>query len=55
MITYKIFVKSLGEHARKYTPKELKQLHIDVRRMAMIVVEIHKSRRKSALPTKQER
>lgn len=44
MITYKQFVESLGEHAKRYTEKELKQLHIDVRTMARLLVDVHKER-----------
>jgi len=54
MITFEQFVKNLGGHAKHYTTTQLKQLHIDVRKMAQILVAIHKSLQRP-LPSPQER
>ena len=54
MTTYKQFVASLGEHARDYTPEELRQLYIDVRQVAQILCRIVMARRKGGRPQGQE-
>jgi hypothetical protein len=38
------FVKGLGPHAKHYTPQQLKQLHVEVRKLAETLLEIHKAR-----------
>lgn len=50
MITFEQFVKSLGKDAQRYTPAQLRQLHVDVRKMAQVLVAIHKRRRHQSLP-----
>ena len=50
MITFEAFVKSLGKDAQRYTPAQLRQLHVDVRKMAQVLIAIHKSRRRQSLP-----
>ena len=38
------FIKGLGPHAKYYTPEQLQQLHVEVRKLAAILLEIHKAR-----------
>jgi len=38
------FTQGLGPHAKHYTPEQLKQLHIEVRKLAAILLEAYKAR-----------
>ena len=33
------FIKGLGPHAKHYTPEQLKQLHVEVRKLADILLQ----------------
>ena len=55
MITHKQFVKSLGEHAKKYTPGELQQLHIDVRKMARILIAVWREQQRTVTGTENRK
>jgi hypothetical protein len=35
------FIKGLGPHAKHYTPEQLKLLHVEVRKLAAILLEAH--------------
>lgn len=48
MITFEQFVTSLGPNAQRYTSEQLRQLHVDVRKMARVLIAIHKTRRSQA-------
>lgn len=37
------FIKGLGPHAKHYTPEQLKQLHVEVRKLAEILLEKYKA------------
>lgn len=50
VITFEQFVQGLGPHARRYTTAQLRQLHVDVRKMAQVLLAIHKSRRRQSPP-----
>lgn len=41
------FVADLGSDAARYTPAELRQLHVEVYRMAELLIEIHRSRQQA--------
>jgi hypothetical protein len=43
------FARGLGSHAKHYTPEQLKQLHIEVRKLAEVLLAIHDSRRHGRL------
>jgi len=45
--TFDEFVKQLGPNADRYTPGQLRQLYIDVRRLAQIFVGIIQAERRS--------
>lgn len=47
MIEFDQFVESLGPHAQRYTPEQLRQLHIEVRKLAQLLIAVHKARAKS--------
>ena len=49
MSTYKQFVASLGENAKRYSPEELRRLYVDVRQLAQIMVGIIMEERRKAL------
>jgi hypothetical protein len=38
------FIKGLGPHAKYYTPEQLQQLHVEVRKLAAILLEKYKAR-----------
>ena len=38
------FVKGLGPHAKHYTPEQLKQLHVEVHKIADILLKTYKAR-----------
>lgn len=38
------FIKGLGPHAKHYTPEQLKQLHLEVRKLADILLEAYRAR-----------
>lgn len=38
------FIKGLGPHAKHYTPEQLKQLHVEVRKLAEILLERYRAR-----------
>ena len=38
------FVKGLGPHAKHYTPEQLKHLHVEVRKLADTLLEVHKAK-----------
>jgi len=44
MVDFEHFVDGLGPHAKHYTPEQLKQLHVEVRKLADILLEIYKAR-----------
>lgn len=48
MVTFEQFVKSLGPYAKRYTPEELEQLQIEVRRLARFLIAAHKASRPSS-------
>lgn len=48
MITFEAFAKSLGEHAKHLTQEQLEQLHVDVRKLAKLLVAIQDRRRNAA-------
>jgi hypothetical protein len=41
MSDYEHFVKGLGPYAKHYTSEQLKQLHVEVRRLAELLLESH--------------
>ena len=41
MVDYDTFVASLGPDAERYTPAQLQQLHVDVQRLASVLLAIH--------------
>ena len=45
MINLKDFIESLGPEAKSYTQKQLAQLHIDVERLAHILIAVHVSKK----------
>jgi len=47
MVDYEHFVQGLGPYAKHYTPEQLKQLHIEVRKLAEVLLEAHRARVKS--------
>jgi hypothetical protein len=48
MIEFEDFVKGLGPYAKHYTPEQLKQLHVEVRKLAQALLEAHRSRKAKA-------
>jgi hypothetical protein len=44
MEDYEHFVTGLGSHAKHYTPEQLKQLHVEVRKLAETLLETYKAR-----------
>ncbi len=44
MSTLEQFVASLGPHAKNYTEAELKQLHVEVRQLAEVLLSIHRAK-----------
>jgi hypothetical protein len=44
MIDFEDFVKNLGPHAKHYTPEQLKQLHVEVRKMAEVLLAIYRAK-----------
>ena len=42
MITFDRFVASLGVAAKAYTPEELRQLHIEVQKLARLVLKVYR-------------
>ena len=44
MVDFEHFVDGLGPHAKHYTPQQLKQLHLEVRRLADFLLEAYKAR-----------
>ena len=38
------FIKGLGTYAKHYTPEQLKQLHVEVRKLSEILLERYKAR-----------
>jgi len=47
MVDFEQFVQGLGPYAKHYTPEQLKQLHIEVRKLAEVLLEAHRARVKS--------
>lgn len=43
MDDFEHFIKGLGPHAKHYTPEQLKQLHVEVRKLADILLETYKA------------
>lgn len=44
MPTFEQFVKDLGEHAHRYGPEQLQQLHLDVQRFAQVVIAVYRAK-----------
>jgi hypothetical protein len=44
MDDFEHFIKGLGPHAKHYTPEQLKQLHVEVRKLAEILLEGYRAR-----------
>ena len=44
MITFEQFVAGLGPHAKTYTPEQLKQLHVEVRKLAEVLLAVHEAK-----------
>lgn len=44
MVDFEHFVDGLGPHAKHYTPAQLKQLHIEVRKLAEVLLAIHEAK-----------
>src|SRR4051812_1138416 len=53
MITFDEFVRSIGPNAMRYSPAQLRQLHIDVRKIAQILIAIRKARLAEVLSSPQ--
>jgi hypothetical protein len=49
MVDFEHFVKDLGPYAKHYTSAQLKQLHIEVRKLAEVLLEAHRARIKSRM------
>jgi hypothetical protein len=45
MITFEQFVTSLGDHAKRCTPEELQQLHVDAHKFAEILLAVLRVRK----------
>jgi hypothetical protein len=45
MIDFERFVKTLGPDATRYTPGELRQLHVEVHKLAEILLGLSKAKR----------
>ena len=48
MVDFEQFVKGLGPYAKCYTREQLKQLHIEVRKLAEVLLEAHRVARARA-------
>ncbi len=44
MVDFDLFVKTLGPHAKHYTPEQLKQLHVEVRKLAEVLLAVHEAK-----------
>ena len=44
MVKFEHFVESLGPHAKHYTADQLKQLHVEVRKLAEVLLDIHEAK-----------
>ena len=44
MVDFELFVKTLGPYAKHYTPEQLKQLHIEVRKLAEVLLNVHEAK-----------
>ena len=44
MVDFDLFVKTLGPHAKQYTPQQLKQLHVEVRKLAEVLLAVHEAK-----------
>ncbi len=56
MLSFEEFLKSLGDFANNYTPDELRQLHLDVQRLAQVIVGIQRAKeRQRTTASPQER
>jgi hypothetical protein len=44
MDDFEHFVKGLGPHAKHYTPEQLQQLHVEVRKLAEILLERYRAK-----------
>lgn len=44
MVDFDLFVKTLGTHAKHYTPEQLKQLHVEVRKLAEVLLTVHEAK-----------
>ncbi len=44
MADFDHFVKGLGPHAKHYTKEQLQQLHIEVRKLAAVLLAAHKAK-----------
>ena len=47
MIDFNLFVKTLGSHAKQYAPEQLQQLHVEVRKMAEVLLAVHEAKVKT--------
>ena len=54
MDDFEHFVKGLGPHAKHYTREQLKQLHVEVRKLAEVLLAVHdaktRARKKASCP-----
>ena len=54
MVDFDLFVKTLGPHAKQYSDEQLRQLHVEVRKLAEVLLAVHEAkiaaRRKAASP-----
>lgn len=45
MMDFDDFVASLGDEAQRYTPVQLRQLHIEVHKLAKILIAVQRARK----------
>ena len=46
MIDFDLFVQTLGPYAKQYTPEQLKQLHVEVRKLAEVLLSIREEKQR---------